>query len=80
MSKKTRSKQDWADQDPAFGREQQRYESPVPSRQFILQTLAEHGRPMSRHALIRHFGLADDNEADAIAILFWAIETRGGVA
>ena len=64
MSKKTRSKPDWADQDPAFGREQQRYESPVPSRQFILQTLAEHGRPMSRHALIRHFGLADDNEAE----------------
>jgi Holliday junction resolvasome RuvABC endonuclease subunit len=26
------------------------------------------------------FNPADDNEADAIAILLWAIETRGGVA
>ena len=27
----------------------------------------------------RGFSPADDNEADAIAILLWAIETRGGV-
>ena len=28
----------------------------------------------------RGFSPADDNEADAIAILLWAIETNGGVA
>ena len=28
----------------------------------------------------RGFQPADDNEADAIAILLWAIETRGGVS
>jgi hypothetical protein len=28
----------------------------------------------------RGFSPADDNEADAIAILHWAIETNGGVA
>ena len=27
----------------------------------------------------RGFSPADDNEADAIAILLWALETRGGV-
>ena len=27
----------------------------------------------------RGFQPADDNEADAIAILLWAMETRGGV-
>jgi hypothetical protein len=27
----------------------------------------------------RGFRPADDNEADALAILLWAIETRGGV-
>ena len=27
----------------------------------------------------RGFAPADDNEADAIAILLWAIETSGGV-
>jgi hypothetical protein len=31
-------------------------------------------------ARARGFSPADDNEADAIAILFWAIETNGGVA
>jgi hypothetical protein len=31
-------------------------------------------------ARARGFSPTDDNEADAIAILFWAIETRGGVA
>jgi hypothetical protein len=29
--------------------------------------------------LARGFDPADDNEADAIAILLWAIETQGGV-
>jgi Holliday junction resolvasome RuvABC endonuclease subunit len=28
----------------------------------------------------RGFEPADDNEADAIAILLWALETNGGVA
>ena len=27
----------------------------------------------------RGFAPADDNEADALAILLWAIDTRGGV-
>ncbi len=31
-------------------------------------------------ARARGFSPADDNEADAIAILHWAIETNGGVA
>jgi hypothetical protein len=31
-------------------------------------------------ARARGFGPADDNEADAIALLLWAIETKGGVA
>jgi Holliday junction resolvasome RuvABC endonuclease subunit len=31
-------------------------------------------------ACARGYSPADDNEADAIAILHWALETRGGVA
>lgn len=31
-------------------------------------------------ACARGFNPADDNEADAIAILFWALETKGGLA
>jgi Holliday junction resolvasome RuvABC endonuclease subunit len=30
-------------------------------------------------ARARGFSPADDNEADAIAILFWALETNGGL-
>lgn len=30
-------------------------------------------------ARVRGFAPVDDNEADALAILFWALETRGGV-
>ena len=30
-------------------------------------------------ARARGFSPADDNEADAIAILFWALETKGGL-
>ena len=35
---------------------------------------------MTQAAQARGFSPADDNEADAIAILLWAIETNGGVA
>ncbi len=35
---------------------------------------------MINAARARGFSPTDDNEADAIAILLWAIETRGGVA
>ena len=35
---------------------------------------------MIQAAQARGFSPADDNEADAIAILLWAIETNGGVA
>jgi Holliday junction resolvasome RuvABC endonuclease subunit len=31
-------------------------------------------------ARARGFDPADDNEADAIALLLWAIETKGGMA
>ena len=35
---------------------------------------------MINAARARGYSPADDNEADAIAILHWALETRGGAA
>jgi len=35
---------------------------------------------MMEAARKRGFSPTDDNEADAIAILLWAVETRGGMA
>ena len=47
-------------------------------------TPAARAMPTSRRVIAaireRGFEPADDNEADAIAILLWAIETRGGLA
>jgi hypothetical protein len=38
------------------------------------------GKPaMIAAARARGFNLTDDNEADALAILLWALETRGGL-
>jgi hypothetical protein len=59
----------------------------VPYRGVPVGTIKRHvtGRGNADKAAVmaavraRGFAPADDNEADAIAILLWAIETRGGV-
>ena len=42
--------------DPHFEREQAKYEQPLPSREYVLQTLTRHGAPMD----IRRLGEALD--------------------
>lgn len=49
-------------EDPFLEREAQKYESPVPSREFILAHLTEAGQPVKRKVLMEHFGIADDPE------------------
>jgi hypothetical protein len=59
----------------------------VPYQGVAVGTIKRHatgqgntGKPaMIAAARARGFSPADDNEADAIAILLWALETRGGV-
>ena len=38
--------------DPFYKREKEKYETPIPSRELIMQVLDEFGRPMSRAQLI----------------------------
>ncbi len=45
----------------------------------IRRFIAGKGNASELAQAVRGFAPADDNEADAIAILLWAIETRGGV-
>ncbi|HMV01176.1 MAG TPA: ribonuclease R, partial [Rhodocyclaceae bacterium] len=45
MSRKKLSKA--RQSDPFFNRESQRYETPLPSREFIAQTLEDEGRPVT---------------------------------
>lgn len=45
MSKKSK--------DPYFERELEKYEDPIPSREFIIQVLTEYGRPLLKSALFK---------------------------
>ncbi len=48
-----------AQQDPHLERETSNYETPVPSREFILSVLTEMGIPVKRRVLLKHFELED---------------------
>ncbi|RMN04805.1 hypothetical protein ALQ67_04098, partial [Pseudomonas savastanoi pv. glycinea] len=43
---------DWQSLDPEAAREAEKYENPIPSRELILQHLAERGSPASREQLV----------------------------
>lgn len=53
-------------QDPHAAREAERYDNPVASREMILQTLQELGRPLTREQLAQHFGLFDPEREEAL--------------
>jgi ribonuclease R len=46
--------------DPQAASEAEKYENPVPSREYILQCLEEHGKLLSREQLAEIFALEDD--------------------
>lgn len=61
MGKKTKQKdKKIANQDPFFEREAQKYADPIPSREFILQTLFDLGKPVSVNQLTKALGLKDN--------------------
>ena len=52
--------------DPFRAREAEKYEFPIPSREFILQHLEEIGRPMSFRQIATAFDLTDDNSKEGL--------------
>ena len=50
--------------DPFFSREAEKYENPVPSREYILAELNKLG-PTKRKTLIKHFNLIDEEQLEA---------------
>ena len=58
---------DWRAADAEFGSEQNRYADPIPSRNLILQTLAEQEGPMTLDELIGVFGLAKLSQQEALS-------------
>ena len=47
-------------------REAQKYEHPIPSREFILDYLAERGRPATRKHMLADLGLEAPHEQEAL--------------
>jgi len=64
--------------DPHREREASRYEHPIPSREFILQTLAEAGVPLTDEELARRLAIKP-TERDALAKRLGAMERDGQI-
>lgn len=77
MAKRKNNANDWSQRDPEYAREQARYERPVPSRTLILRDLAAVGKPLTRAALKRKYGLKDERDAEALDVRLDAM-LRGG--
>lgn len=52
--------------DPFAEREAQKYENPIPSREFILEHLAERGRPARQEELEEELGLKNPEQIEAL--------------
>ncbi|MDI1302494.1 MAG: ribonuclease R [bacterium] len=53
-------------QDPHANREADRYENPIPSREFILDVLEKDGKPLTTQQLAAHFQLFDEEREEAL--------------
>ncbi len=65
--------------DPFFAREAEKYERPIPSREFIMQLLEESGQPLSRQQIGQALGLHDEEGAEALRRRLRAMERDGQV-
>ncbi|MDH5301382.1 MAG: ribonuclease R [Gammaproteobacteria bacterium] len=66
-------------EDPFAQREAEKYENPVPSREFILAVLEEAGEPMSRHRLVQHFSMETEDDIEALRRRLRAMERDGQI-
>lgn len=66
-------------QDAFHEREAEKYERPIPSREFIMETLAEQGRPLTKPQLAHVLGLDSDIDLDALSRRLRAMERDGQV-
>ncbi|GMQ83310.1 MAG: ribonuclease R [Gammaproteobacteria bacterium] len=75
--KKQRSKKPRFAKDPFAEREAEKYETPIPSREFIISELADAGRLMTREELGTAFGLHRDEDIEALRRRLRAMERDG---
>ncbi len=68
---------DWQSLDPEAAREAEKYENPIPSRELILQHLADRGSPANREQLVEEFGLTTEEQLEALRRRLRAMERDG---
>jgi ribonuclease R len=56
----------WKDKDPNADTEAQKYDNPVPSREFLLEFLRKWGAPIKHPYLCRELGLEDEDDIEAV--------------
>lgn len=75
MTKKTKSSR--RKEDPFQKRERQKYPEPIPSREFILETLEDMGRPASKKQLFTALRLSKTSEQEALGFRLRAMMRDG---
>jgi ribonuclease R len=60
-------KNDWKDQDPEAIREAQKYDNPVPSREYMLDFLHQWGKPISHARLCQELNVTDEDSIEAVS-------------
>ena len=68
---------DWQSLDPEAAREAEKYDNPIPSRELILQCLADRGEPAAREELAKEFGLYEEDQIEALRRRLRAMERDG---
>ncbi len=63
--------------DPNYQAELEKYENPVPSREFILKTIREYDAPMSREELLEVFHIYDEERIEGVRRRLRAMENDG---
>ena len=69
----------WADRDPEFDREAERYGQAAPSRRFILEYLKDRGRPVTLDAFCREWEVSDEEIREGVYRRFEAMVRQGQV-
>jgi ribonuclease R len=65
--------------DPFYARESEKYERPIPSREYLIQCLDKLGEPVSLESLISTFRLRDDDAQEALRRRLIAMEKAGQI-
>lgn len=71
MSKKSK--------DPFYKRESEKYADPIPSREYIMELLNEHGRPMSRNQLFDKLHLDIESQKESLGFRLKAMLRDGQI-